>query len=78
MFVALNLIALALGYAVFLQATKEKNAAKTVGRLIGVFIISASLGAILISFAEWSIANCLKKSGHCPMTAKLCLLKGRS
>ncbi len=79
MFMAMNLVALALGYLVFLQANKEKTNTRTFGRFIGVFIVSVSLGTALISFAEWSMANCIKKSGQCPIAAKLChVLKGRS
>jgi len=79
MYIALNLIALALGYLVFLEATKEKKDTKTVGRLIGVFIMTAALGTILIAFAESSATNCIKKGGfNCPILSKHCLLKGKS
>ena len=74
MFIALNLIALALGYFVFLEATKQKNSAKTFGRMVGVFIITAALGIVFLTFAQWSAANCLKKGG-CPMGMKVCPFK---
>ena len=79
MYIALNLIALAVGYLVFLEATKEKKDTKTVGRLIGVFVMTAALGTILIAFAESSAANCLKRGGYkCPLAFKLCSLRGQS
>lgn len=79
MYIALNLIALALGYFVFLEATKEKKDTKTVGRLIGVFIMTAALGTLLIAFAETSVGNCMKKAGFkCPIPSKYCLLRGKS
>ena len=74
MFIALNLIALGLGYLVFLEATKQEKSAKTFGRMVGVFIITAALGTILLTFAQWSAANCLKKGG-CPMSVKVCPFK---
>ena len=74
MFIALNLIALAVGYLVFLEATKQKNSTKTFGRIIGIFIITAALGMTLLTFLQRSSANCLKKSG-CPMGMKVCPFK---
>ena len=79
MYIALNLIALAVGYFVFLEATKEKKDTKTVGRLIGVFIMTAALGTILIAFAESSASNCLKKGGaKCRFVSKLCSFRGKA
>ena len=71
MFIALNLIALAMGYFVFIEATKQIGSAKTFGRAVGIFVITAALGTVLLAFAQWSGANCLKKGG-CPMSMKVC------
>ncbi len=80
MFIALNLIAMALGYHVFIEASKEKKDARTVGRLIGVFIVTAALGTILLAFAEWSAANCLKRQAYqsgCHKPNKICFFKSK-
>lgn len=74
MFIALYLIAIAAGYFTFLEATKQKNSTKTLGRALGIFIITAALGTILLTFVQWSYANCLKKSG-CPVGMKVCPFK---
>ena len=76
MYLAMNLIALAVGYLVFLEATKQKNSTKTFGRIVGVFVITASLGTILLALTQWSAANCMKKTG-CPIGIKFCPLNKR-
>lgn len=77
MFIALNLIALAVGYLVFLEATKQSGSTKTFGRMAAVFIITAALGTILLTFIQWSAANCMKKGGGCPIALKSCPLNKR-
>ncbi len=81
MFIALNLIAVALGYRVFADASKEKKSLRTVGRLIGVFIVSIALGMTLISFAERAAVNCSKKNAYgskCAVFKKLCSFASKS
>lgn len=41
--IALSLIALGVGYKVYLDASKETGSLKSLGRAIGIFIIIASL-----------------------------------
>lgn len=76
MFIALNLIALAVGYFVFLEATKQSGSVKTFGRMVGVLIVTTALGTTLLGFIQWSSANCMKKGG-CPIGLKACPLNKR-
>ncbi len=72
MSVALALIALALGYKVFVDASKEKEGIRLLGQAIGILVM---VGAIL--FAACATIKCAYKSGcptmsksSCPMMAK--------
>lgn len=72
MSVALCLIALALGYKVFVDASKEKEGFRILGQVIGILVM---VGALLC--AVCATMKCAYKSGYstmskysCPMTAK--------
>lgn len=72
MSVALCLIALALGYKVFVDASKEKEGVKLLGQAIGIFVMVAAL-----LLALCGAMKCAYKSGYsmmskysCPMMAK--------
>ena len=64
MSVAVCLIALALGYKVFVDASKEKEGLKLLGQAIGIFVMVAALLASVCATMK-----CAYKAG-CPMTSK--------
>ena len=64
MSVALALIALAVGYKVFVDASKEKKDVKFLGQAIGIFIMVAALLSTV-----YGAMKCAYKSG-CPMMSK--------
>ena len=65
--IALDLIAVAVGYKVFADASKEKNGLKEGGRLIGVFIITLALCVIAYTMiAAYSLCSVMG-GGACPL-----------
>ena len=72
---AMALIALGVGYLVFLNANKEKEGLKLLGQAIGILIM---IGAVLSSVCHAS--KCMRK-GECFMSksgAPMCPLSGKS
>ena len=71
---AVSLIALGLGYLVYLHASKEKEGVKLLGQVIGIFVMIASVLCLM-----GSAAKCARKDGcpfsgkapMCPMSAKM-------
>lgn len=68
----LGLIALTLGYKVFIDACKEKEGVKLLGQVIGIVVMIA---AVLAMFC--GTMKCMSKyggyamsKGNCPMAAK--------
>ncbi len=59
---ALGLIAMGVGYLVFLKATKEQGSLRLTGRILGSVIIIVSILSVLCA------ATC--KMGSCPMSGK--------
>ena len=80
MFIALNLIALAVGYKVFVEATKEKKDLKTLGRAIGIFIMMVVFLTSAMALVKYSQAYCQYKSrfGCLPILSKLCPYASRN
>ena len=72
MYCTVGLIALAAGYLVLLQASKEKKRLKLLGQLIGILVM---VGAVLSVFcAAKCRMNCPISSGvknSCPFTGKM-------
>ena len=58
---ALLLITLGFGYKVFADATKEPGSLRTVGRLVGLIMMIASMG-----IGAYKIAACASMAGLCP------------
>ena len=71
---AVGLIALALGYGVFLQASKEKEGLRLLGQVIGIAVM---IGAVLSGFCA---AKYKMMGPGCPMSSKapMCLLSGNN
>ena len=71
---AVALIALSVGYLVYLHASKEKEGVKLLGQVIGIFVMIAAVLCLACSTAK-----CMKKNGcpssgkapMCPMSAKM-------
>ena len=63
MYAVLGLIALALGYKVFVDAGKEKEGVKLLGQVIGIFVMIAAVLSILCGTMK-----CMTKYGKydCP------------
>ena len=61
---AIGLVALAFGYLTFVQAAKEKEGIKTLGQVIGIFVMVVAALAVLCSAMK-----CVGK-GSCPMMAR--------
>jgi len=70
---AVGLIALGVGYIVFLNASKEKGSLRQVGRVIGAVIIVVS---VLIGICA---TKCKMMGGECPMSGKagMCPITGK-
>ncbi len=62
MFSGLGLIALALGYKVYVDASKEKDGVKFLGQAIGILVM---IGAVLVILC--GAMKCLSMYGGCPM-----------
>lgn len=60
---ALALIALGVGYMVFLSANREKEGLKILGQVIGILIM---IGAVMSTLC--SMSKCMRK-GHCSMSS---------
>ncbi|MCG3176712.1 MAG: hypothetical protein MOGMAGMI_01672 [Candidatus Omnitrophica bacterium] len=56
---AIALIALGVGYLVFVTASKEKEGVKLLGQVIGIFVMIASLLCLICSSMK-----CVGKSGY--------------
>ena len=68
---SVSLIALALGYKVFVDAGKEKEGLKILGQTIGVLVMVAALLVTLGGAMKCvSRAACPMMSKACPMTDK--------
>ena len=61
---AVGLIALGVGYLVFLHASKEKEGVKLLGQVIGIFVMFAAVLCLV-----GSTAKCMKRDG-CPFSGK--------
>ena len=71
MILGLSLIALALGYQVFLAASKEKEGLKSLGRVVGAFVmIAAFLGIVCGAMKCSYMGKCFMMSKGCPLSAK--------
>lgn len=74
MSLALCLIALALGYKVFLDASKEKEGLKLLGQIIGIVVMALALvSAVCASLKCMTKAGCpmVSKAYNCPVSAKV-------
>jgi hypothetical protein len=71
MYIGIALVALALGYKVLVDASKEKEGLKILGQAIGIFVILASVAGFVCGVTKCIKKNCDKmgKAG-CPISAK--------
>ena len=68
---AVTLIALGVGYLVFMQASKEKEGVKLLGQTLGIFVMIASVLCLMCGAVK-----CALKGYGCPLTsskAPICL-----
>ena len=74
----IGLIALSLGYLVYITASKEKEGTKFLGQGIGIAVMIASVMLILcFSFKSMIMGGCpLKGGSHCSMGQMQCALPG--
>ena len=72
---ATGLIALGVGYLVFLHASKEKEGLKLLGQVIGIVIMIASLLSSMCAATK-----CMSQKGSCHFSSKapMCPLSGKS
>lgn len=76
----ISLIALALGYKVYVDAGKEKEGVKILGQAIGVFVMIAAVLVTLMGFCPkyrdgkhgWGHCGKGRASVDCPMKKKMC------
>ena len=61
---AMALIALGVGYLVFLHASKEKEGVKLLGQVIGIFVMIAAVLSLFCSAAKYM------NRGGCPLSGK--------
>ena len=67
------LIALGLGYLVFLQASKERKSLKSLGQIVGAVIMICAFASMLCSAAK-----CRKMAG-CPFSkAPMCSFQAKN
>ena len=68
----LALISLAVGYKVFIEASKE-NAAnrRSFGRIIGIFIMTVSFVICVAPLLKGACSS----AGSCPMMSKICPMR---
>ena len=69
---AVALVALSLGYLVYVSAGKEKEGVKLLGQVIGIFVMIAAVMALMCSTAK-----CMRKGGHEWGKAPMCPLSGK-
>ena len=77
--IGLSLIALVLGYKLFVEAHKEKEGLKILGQVIGIFVMIAAFLAVLCGTMK-----CMAKAycpmdynkANCPISRALCAMKG--
>lgn len=75
MLLALCLIALTLGYRTFVLANRETKDARTVGRIIGIYVIMFALAGSVCALMKIAKDECRTLSkADCP-PAKFCPLK---
>lgn len=82
----ISLIALALGYKVYVDAGKEKEGAKILGQAIGVFVMIAAVLVTLMGFCPkyrhgktgWNCAEKDRTTVDCPMKKKTCPISAPS
>ena len=75
MYIPLALISLAVGFKVFVEATKETNSGhRTFGRILALYIMILSFA---LSAAPLCKAHCrnMGANGGCPILSKMCLMK---
>lgn len=70
MFIAVSLIALALGYQVYASALKEKEGLKLLGQIVGIFVMVAALFSAVCAI-RCSIESCMIGS-RCALMSKVC------
>ena len=73
---AVGLIALAVGYLVFLQGSKEKEGLKLLGQVIGIVVMIAAVLAVACgaSQCKYLRSHCgggHEKGGMCPVSGKM-------
>ena len=61
---AVGLVALGVGYMVFLQASKEKEGLKLLGQIIGIVVMIGALGS------GYYAAKCKMAGSGCPIASK--------
>jgi hypothetical protein len=71
MTIALSLIALALGYKVFVDASHNTNAYRVLGRAIGIYVMILAFAVSAYSLMKFS---CRAAGLSCPV-AKMCPIK---
>jgi hypothetical protein len=68
----LLLIALAMGYRVYADASKEKGSLRSLGQWVGAIVMATSLLASALFVYSWGTGkgNCFEK-GLCPFKGKM-------
>ena len=69
MSMASPLVAICLGYMVYLMASKEKEDIRMLGRVIGIFVMMFALVAFTVDLSKGTEMRCGPKMGKgaCPM-----------
>ena len=70
MHIAVSLVALGLGYLVYVGACKEKEGLKLLGQAIGIFVMIAALVTVACGAAKCAYMKGKAYGGGCPMAAK--------
>ena len=69
--VSISLVALALGYKVFVDAHKEKEGLKLLGQIIGIFVMLAALMSVFCGVGKcMKSSECSMSKSKCPMMIK--------
>ena len=76
MSIGVSLIALALGYKVFVDASRGKEGVRLLGQVIGIFVMLVALLATICGIRS-QMASCMEGSG-CPMKARMCQLSSQA
>ena len=67
---AVGLVALGVGYLVYLNASKEKKGLKLLGQVVGVIVMAGALLGVLCE-AQYKMGGCpFSKALMCPFGAK--------